>query len=121
MTTEETETEIEEITPVFELEMTVSSDTYVRSIAHGLAIAVGSAVRVVSLTRTRQDHSSHRYTPQRRVKMSNGRLLVPSPRKRSTVDWAVLEGALRKLEVGEETAVDVDGWATWGLEILRGS
>lgn len=40
--------------PVFTLKMTVSSGTYVRSIVHDLAHAVGSAAHVVSLTRTRQ-------------------------------------------------------------------
>ena len=50
--------------------------------------------------------------------MSHGQLLVPSPRKRSTVDWAGLEDALRKLEAGEEIAVDVDGRANRELEIL---
>lgn len=40
--------------PVFTLKMTVSSGTYVRSIVHDLAHAVGSAAHVVSLARTRQ-------------------------------------------------------------------
>jgi tRNA pseudouridine55 synthase len=42
------------IPPVFTLKMTVSSGTYVRSIVHDLAHAVGSAAHVVSLARTRQ-------------------------------------------------------------------
>lgn len=40
--------------PTFELKMTVSSGTYVRSIVHDLGLALGSAAHVVSLTRTRQ-------------------------------------------------------------------
>ena len=40
--------------PVFTLKMVVSSGTYVRSIVHDLAHAVGSAAHVVTLTRTRQ-------------------------------------------------------------------
>lgn len=40
--------------PIFALKMTVSSGTYVRSIVHDLAHAVGSAAHVVSLVRTRQ-------------------------------------------------------------------
>jgi tRNA pseudouridine55 synthase len=42
------------IPPVFTLKMTVSSGTYVRSIVHDLAHAVGSSAHVVSLARTRQ-------------------------------------------------------------------
>lgn len=40
--------------PIFTLKMTVSSGTYVRSIVHDLAHALGSAAHVVSLSRTRQ-------------------------------------------------------------------
>ena len=47
-------TRIEGDPSAFELEMTVSSGTYVRSVVHDLAIAVGSGAHVVSLTRTQQ-------------------------------------------------------------------
>ncbi|KAF9520616.1 hypothetical protein BS47DRAFT_1370413 [Hydnum rufescens UP504] len=40
--------------PAFTLKMVVSSGTYVRSIVHDLAHAIGSAAHVVTLTRTRQ-------------------------------------------------------------------
>jgi tRNA U55 pseudouridine synthase TruB len=40
--------------PVFTLEMCVSGGTYVRSLAHDIGHAVGSAAHVVTLTRTRQ-------------------------------------------------------------------
>ncbi|GAA5928984.1 hypothetical protein JCM3775_006702 [Rhodotorula graminis] len=40
--------------PIFEIKMTVSSGTYVRSIVHDLGLALGSAAHVVKLTRTRQ-------------------------------------------------------------------
>ena len=40
--------------PTFEISMTVSSGTYVRSIVHDIAIALGSSAFVVKLTRTRQ-------------------------------------------------------------------
>lgn len=40
--------------PTFEISMTVSSGTYVRSIVHDIGIALGSAAYVVKLTRTRQ-------------------------------------------------------------------
>ncbi|KAJ9096638.1 hypothetical protein QFC20_006354 [Naganishia adeliensis] len=44
--------------PTFTLRMTVSSGTYVRSIVHDIALAVGSAAHVVKLTRTRQGQFS---------------------------------------------------------------
>ena len=37
------------------------------------------------------------------------------------VDWAVLEDALRRLEVGEVIAVNVDERANWEPEMLRKS
>jgi tRNA U55 pseudouridine synthase TruB len=114
--------EIEEIPPVFELEMTVSSGTYVRSIVHDLAIAVGSAAHVVSLTRTRQGpFVSPSYTAKAREDVTRSLMdaVTEETRLLDCVDWAVLEDALRKLEAGEEIAVDVDGWANWELEMLR--
>ena len=110
--------EIEEIPPVFELEMTVSSGTYVRSIVHDLAIAAGSAAHVVSLTRTRQGpFVLPSYTAKAREDVINA--VTEETRLLDCVDWDVLEDALRKLEAGEEIAVDMEGWANWELEILR--
>lgn len=40
--------------PIFEIELTVSSGTYIRSIVHDIGLALGSAAHVVKLTRTRQ-------------------------------------------------------------------
>lgn len=115
--------EIEEVPPVFELEMTVSSGTYVRSIVHDLAIAVGSAAHVVSLTRTRQGPfvslSSYTATAREDITRSDVDVVTEETRLLDCVDWAVLEDALRKLEADEEIAVDVEGWANWELEILR--
>ena len=113
--------ETEEIPPVFELEMTVSSGTYVRSIVHDLAIAVGSAAHVVSLTRTRQGpFVSLSYTTTTREDITRPiDVVTEGTRLLDCVDWAVLEDALRKLEADEEIAVDVEGWADWELEILR--
>ena len=121
---EEEDTEIEEIPPVFELEMSVSSGTYVRSIVHDLAIAVGSAAHVVSLTRTRQGpfappSYAPSYTPKAREDVTGSTVDAVTEETLDCVDWAVLEDALRKLEAGEEIAVDVDGWANWELEILQ--
>jgi tRNA pseudouridine55 synthase len=46
------------VPPTFTLRMTVSSGTYVRSIVHDVALAIGSAAHVVTLTRTRQGRFS---------------------------------------------------------------
>ncbi|GAA5878057.1 hypothetical protein JCM3774_006468, partial [Rhodotorula dairenensis] len=40
--------------PIFEIELTVSSGTYIRSIVHDIGLALESAAHVVKLTRTRQ-------------------------------------------------------------------
>jgi len=119
---EDNAAEIEETPPVFELEMTVSSGTYVRSIVHDLAIAVGSAAHVVSLTRTRQGpFVSPSYTAKAHedVTRSTVGAVIEETRPLDCVDWAVLEDALRKLEAGEEVAVGVDGWTNWELEMLQ--
>lgn len=49
------DTPVEEgLPPCFRLRMEVSSGTYVRSIIHDLALAIGSAAHVVTLKRTKQ-------------------------------------------------------------------
>ncbi|KAJ9102658.1 hypothetical protein QFC19_004767 [Naganishia cerealis] len=50
--------------PTFTLRMTVSSGTYVRSIVHDLALSIGSAAHVVTLTRTRQGRFSLSRDPE---------------------------------------------------------
>lgn len=40
--------------PIFEIRMTVTGGTYVRSIVHDIGLALGSSAHVVKLTRTRQ-------------------------------------------------------------------
>lgn len=67
--------------PTFELKMTVSSGTYVRSIAHDLGHALGSAAHVVTLTRTRQGE----------FKLDDEDGCVP---------WSVFEDALQEEEKG---------------------
>lgn len=67
--------------PTFELKMTVSSGTYVRSIAHDLGHALGSAAHVVTLTRTRQGE----------FKLDDENGCVP---------WSVFEDALQEEEKG---------------------
>ena len=46
--------EEEGLPPAFEIRMTVSSGTYVRSLVHDIGTALGSAAHVVELVRTRQ-------------------------------------------------------------------
>jgi len=116
---EENGAAIEEIPPVFELEMTVSSGTYVRTIVHDLAIAVESAAHVVALARTRQgSFALPSYMAQAREDVTGSIGEAEETRLLDCVDWAVLEDALRKLEAGEDIEVNEDGWANWELEIL---
>jgi len=120
--TEKLATEAEEMPPTFELEMTVSSGTYVRSVVHDLGISVGSAAHVVTLTRLQQgrfilDSTRH---PAASSKSSNasGERLAVGPEGWPCVDWGILEKAVVKWETDEEVVVDDDGWAEWELEIL---
>jgi tRNA pseudouridine55 synthase len=115
-----------DVASVFELEMTVSSGTYVRSVVHDLGLAVGSAAHVVTLTRVQQgqfvlDDTLRRGPPdggvslQGQVEEETGTLSSGHP----CVNWSVLEKAVVKWENDEEIEVDEDGWAEWELEILN--
>lgn len=92
-----TETETEGPS-AFVLDMTVSGGTYVRSIAHDVAHAVGSAGHVVSLTRFRQ-----------------GRFCLEPTQEgdRGCVPWEIFEKALS--DPGE---ADEDGWTNWEREVI---
>jgi len=79
--------------PAFVLSMTVSGGTYVRSIVHDLAHAVGSAGHVVTLTRSRQGQFS----------LDEGK-----DDELGCVPWSVIEKATEN--VGE---TDEDGWTDW--------
>jgi len=102
--------------PTFELEMAVSSGTYVRSVVHDLGLAVGSAAHVVSLTRVQQGRFVLDAIPN-----------SPSPHPTASgdmggfpcVDWKILEKAVAKWEAAEEIEVDDDGWAEWELEVVN--
>lgn len=80
----------------FVLKMTVSGGTYVRSIVHDLAQAVGSAGHVVTLTRSRQ-----------------GRFVIEPVEggDRSCVSWETFQKA-----TGE---VDEDGWTEWERGVME--
>jgi tRNA pseudouridine55 synthase len=80
----------------FVLKMTVSRGTYVRSIVHDLAQAVGSAGHVVTLTRSRQ-----------------GRFVIEPVEEedRSCVPWETFQKATAE--------VDEEGWTEWEREVME--
>ena len=86
----------------FVLSMKVSGGTYVRSIVHDLAHALGSAGHVVTLTRARQG----------RFVLEEGDTGVDD---RRCIPWEVLEKAIS----GSSTETDDDGWREWEREILQ--
>jgi tRNA pseudouridine55 synthase len=88
----------DEVPTAFVLRMRVSGGTYVRSIVHDLAHALGSAGHVVTLTRSRQKDY----------------VLEPTEEgDRRCVPWEVFETALK--DAGEK---DADGWTEWERELL---
>ncbi|KAJ3809139.1 pseudouridine synthase [Lentinula lateritia] len=90
----------DEVKPTaFVIKMKVSGGTYVRSLVHDLAHALGSAGHVVTLTRSRQ-----------------GRFVLNSTEDgdRTCVPWSVFEKALT-----DPGAADEDGWTEWEREILQ--
>jgi len=88
----------DEVPTAFVLQMRVSGGTYVRSIVHDLAHALGSAGHVVSLTRSRQKDY----------------VLEPVEEgDRRCVPWEVFEAALE-----DEGEKDADGWTAWEREVL---
>jgi tRNA pseudouridine55 synthase len=92
------DTASDDVPTAFVLQMRVSGGTYVRSIVHDLAHALGSAGHVVTLTRSRQKDY----------------VLEPTEEgDRRCVPWEVFEAALK--DAGEK---DVDGWTEWENEVL---
>ncbi|KAJ8078883.1 pseudouridine synthase pus4 [Marasmius tenuissimus] len=86
----------------FVLSMKVSGGTYVRSVVHDLAHALGSAGHVVTLTRSRQG----------RFVLGEGE---PNSDDRTCIPWGVFEKAVS----GTSTEVDDDGWCEWEREVLQ--
>lgn len=133
--------------PIFELSMTVSSGTYVRSIIHDIGIALGSSAHVVKLTRTRQGEFTLNPEaalpaapsvpvvdrPSVETERTDTLPLVetataPAPLVLETfaggcVEWEVLESALADLQTvkegGEAPARDEDGLLPWEVELLH--
>ncbi|CAL1704614.1 unnamed protein product [Somion occarium] len=93
------ESEHSDVPTAFVLRMQVSGGTYVRSVAHELGHALGSAAHVVTLTRTRQGRFTLRPT---------------EPSDMSCVPWSVFEKALEN--PGEP---DSDGRLEWERDVLE--
>ncbi|KAA1469442.1 pseudouridine synthase [Dentipellis sp. KUC8613] len=89
----------DEVPTAFVLKMKVSGGTYVRSVVHELAHAVGSAGHVVTLTRTRQKN----------YVIGD----VEEEGDRQCVKWEVFEKALK-----DEGEKDEDGWTEWEREVI---
>lgn len=106
------EEEGSDITPTaFVLKMSVSSGTYVRSIVHDLAHALGSAGHVVTLTRTRQGKfvlDTESDPSQASTETSDLKSCVP---------WEILSRACA--DSNPELEVDEDGWAEWEREVIQ--
>ena len=128
--------------PTFEISMTVSSGTYVRSIVHDIAIALESSAFVVKLTRTRQgdfalnDEPIAPADPAVAVDeavpaiASTSAATIPAftdeplPRMAGgCIEWEVFEAALKELDAsktGGSTKIPVEGeLAEWETQILR--
>ncbi|KAI0275894.1 pseudouridylate synthase 4 [Russula aff. rugulosa BPL654] len=92
------DTASDEFPTAFVLKMRVSGGTYVRSIVHDLAHALGSAGHVVTLTRSRQKDY----------------VLEPTEEgDRRCIPWEVFEAALKDAGIK-----DADGWTEWEREVL---
>lgn len=91
--------------PAFVLRMQVSGGTYVRSIAHDIGHAVGSAAHVVTLTRLRQGEFT---------------TLPEKEGDRGCVPWEVFEEAMKEDEKGDDDNVERDehGRRRWEREVL---
>ena len=127
--------------------MTVSSGTYVRSIVHDIAIALGSSAFVVKLTRTRQGEFTLNDDPivASNIPVVESVAVVDeaAPAEASTsdaavtaaveeplpnlaggcIDWEVFEDALQELDAsknGVSTKIPVEGeYADWETQLLH--
>lgn len=127
--------------------MTVSSGTYVRSIVHDIAIALGSSAFVVKLTRTRQGEFTLNDEPivasnipvvesvavvdesaSAEASTSDAAVTAaveePLPHLAGgCIDWEVFEDALKELEAsknGGSTKIPVEReYAEWETQLLH--
>ncbi|GAA6059634.1 hypothetical protein JCM10212_004137 [Sporobolomyces blumeae] len=105
--------------PIFEISLTVSSGTYIRSVVHDLGVALGTHCHVVKLTRTRQGGFS--LAPNATTSTSKAasgseqadavasvaggageeqaaKAEEPEPLERGCVEWSLLEKAIAKMD-----------------------
>ncbi|GAA6008222.1 pseudouridine synthase PUS4 [Rhodotorula paludigena] len=119
--------------PIFEIRLTVSSGTYIRSIVHDIGAALGSAAHVVKLTRTRQGEFALEPPPPAGVDEEGE---GEGKGGAGCIEWALLERAIAAQEraskkkkegaaAGEggpdaaaEGERDADGWLEWERELL---
>ena len=87
--------------PAFEIKMTVSSGTYVRTIIHDIGMALGSAAHVVELIRTRQGPFA--LDPQGAHRSASEDL---SEAMHGVVPWSVLETGITALKVCQEKSIN---------------
>ncbi|BGP22369.1 pseudouridylate synthase 4 [Rhodotorula toruloides] len=128
--------------PIFEIHLTVSSGTYIRSIVHDIGIALGSAAHVVKLTRTRQGEfvleppsaSTVLYAGEGAEKKEGDEAEVVKEKTADgleletftggCVEWSMLEKAIEEQAKAKREGREVegrgqDGWLEWERELLR--
>ncbi|KAI5119185.1 hypothetical protein M0805_000639 [Coniferiporia weirii] len=112
----------EDVPPAFVLRMRVTGGTYVRSIAHDLGHALGSAAHVVTLTRSRQGRFALgpecvSATPvSEPVDVASAETEASAEDGRGCVPWSVFA---RALEGGGAEEPDGDGWREWEREVME--
>ncbi|KAJ3550997.1 hypothetical protein NMY22_g79 [Coprinellus aureogranulatus] len=93
-----------EVPTAFVLKMTVSGGTYVRSIVHDLAHAVGSAGHVVTLSRTRQARFA---------------INAVNEDDYTCIPWETFEKATKALESEAPAEIDTEGWTEWERQVTE--
>ncbi|GAA96152.1 uncharacterized protein L969DRAFT_91608 [Mixia osmundae IAM 14324] len=113
--------------PIFEIKMSVSSGTYVRTIVHDIGVAMGTSAHVVKLTRTRQGRFYLAGT-QPKLSVASGTSkgketsqsendeLLPSE---ETIEWNVFASALDDLKERKDDAEPSEAYAEWEQILLR--
>ncbi|GAA5964173.1 hypothetical protein JCM21900_001494 [Sporobolomyces salmonicolor] len=132
--------------PIFEIALTVSSGTYIRSIVHDLGLALGTTAHVVKLTRTRQGEFALNPALASVPAPSSAPADEPAPTAiaeenpsgiadsedgpgAGCVEWTLLASAIERLEKAKkdgqdgleelERERDAEGWLEWEREVLR--
>ncbi|GAA5886803.1 hypothetical protein JCM5296_006408 [Sporobolomyces johnsonii] len=131
--------------PIFEIALTVSSGTYIRSIIHDLGLALGTTAHVVKLTRTRQGEFALNAPAPAPAAAAAATTTTgePAPPAAASaeentsepnhgagcVEWTLLAAAIERLEQAKkdgkdaleslERERDAEGWLEWEREVLR--